>query len=84
MQCRGFLARHGVTADPYHDTAGAARWLMFEAARGVGVIASPLAARLYGLEIVADDGAFGQVHVAVHDRAADAAVPADVHVFHEN
>lgn len=55
VQCRGFLARHGITADPYHDTAGAARWLMFDGARGVGVIASPLAARLYGLEIVAED-----------------------------
>ena len=37
---------------PFYDTAGAARWLVFEGARGVGVIASPLAARLYGLEIV--------------------------------
>ena len=55
VQCRGFLGRIGVTADPYHDTAGAARWLMFEGARGVGVIASPLAARLYGLDIVAED-----------------------------
>jgi prephenate dehydratase/chorismate mutase/prephenate dehydratase len=55
VQCRGFLARHGITPDPYHDTAGAARWLMFDGARGVGVIASPLAARLYGLEIVAED-----------------------------
>ena len=55
MQCRAFLARHGITPDPYHDTAGAARWLMFDGARGVGVVASPLAARLYGLEIVAED-----------------------------
>ena len=55
VQCRGYLARHGITPDPYHDTAGAARWLMFDGARGVGVIASPLAARLYGLEIIAED-----------------------------
>ena len=55
VQCRGFLARHGITPDPYHDTAGAARWLMFDGARGVGVIASPLAARLYGLDIIAED-----------------------------
>ena len=53
-QCRGFLARHGLAAEPYFDTAGAARWLMFEGARGVGVIASPLAAALYGLDIVAE------------------------------
>jgi len=55
VQCRGFLARHGLIADPYYDTAGAARWLMFDGTRAVGAIASPLAARLYGLDIVADD-----------------------------
>ena len=54
-QCRGFLGRHALAPEPFHDTAGAARWLMFEGARGVGVIASPLAARLYGLDIVAAD-----------------------------
>jgi prephenate dehydratase/chorismate mutase len=55
VQCRGFLARHGITPDPYYDTAGAARWLMFEGAAAVAAIASPLAARLYGLEILADN-----------------------------
>jgi len=55
VQCRGFLARHGIAADPYYDTAGAARWLMFDGSRAVGAIASPLAARLYGLEILADE-----------------------------
>jgi prephenate dehydratase/chorismate mutase len=55
VQCRGFLARHGIAADPYYDTAGAARWLMFDGTRAVGAIASPLAARLYGLEVVAED-----------------------------
>ena len=55
VQCRGFLARHGIAADPYYDTAGAARWLMFEGARAVAAIASPLAAKLYGLQILADD-----------------------------
>ena len=54
-QCRGYLARHGFAVEPFYDTAGAARWLMFEGVRGVGVIASPLAASLYGLEIVAED-----------------------------
>lgn len=54
-QCHGFLTRHAIAAEPFHDTAGAARWLMFEGARGTGVIASPLAARLYGLDIVATD-----------------------------
>ena len=54
-QCRGFLAGHGIAAEPFYDTAGAARWLMFEGARAVGVIASPLAAALYGLDMVAED-----------------------------
>jgi prephenate dehydratase/chorismate mutase len=57
VQCRGFLARHGIAPEPYYDTAGAARWLMFEGARAVGAIASPLAAKLYGLEIIADNAA---------------------------
>ena len=54
-QCRGFLARRGLTAEPFYDTAGAARWLMFDGVRSVGVIASPLAATLYGLEVIAED-----------------------------
>jgi prephenate dehydratase/chorismate mutase/prephenate dehydratase len=54
-QCRGFLTRHGISAEPYYDTAGAARWLMFEGLRSIGVIASPLAALLYGLDVVSDE-----------------------------
>lgn len=53
-QCRGFLARHRIVAEPHYDTAGAARWLMFDGSRAVGAIASPLAARLYGLDVVAE------------------------------
>jgi prephenate dehydratase/chorismate mutase len=54
VQCRAFLAAHDLDAQPFYDTAGAARWLMFEGARTAGAIASPLAATLYGLEVVAD------------------------------
>ena len=54
VQCRAFLEANRLDAQPYYDTAGAARWLMFEGARTAGAIASPLAARLYGLEVVAD------------------------------
>ena len=54
-QCRGYLAKHAFAAEPFYDTAGAARGLMFEDAHGVAVIASPLAARLYGLDIIAED-----------------------------
>lgn len=53
-QCRAFLAAHGLEGKPFYDTAGAARWLMFEGSRTAGAIASPLAATLYGLEVVAD------------------------------
>ena len=53
-QCRAFLAAKGLDAQPFYDTAGAARWLMFEGVRTAGVIASPLAATLYGLDVVAD------------------------------
>lgn len=54
VQCRAFLEAHRLDAQPYYDTAGAARWLMFEGVRTAGAIASPLAARLYGLEVLAD------------------------------
>jgi prephenate dehydratase/chorismate mutase/prephenate dehydratase len=54
VQCRAFLEAHRLDAQPFYDTAGAARWLMFEGLRTAGVIASPLAARLYGLEVLAD------------------------------
>jgi len=54
-QCRHFIAQRGLDAQPFFDTAGAARWLMFEGRRGVGVIASPLAASLYGLNVLAHD-----------------------------
>jgi len=54
VQCRAFLETHRLDAQPYYDTAGAARWLMFEGVRTAGAIASPLAASLYGLEVLAD------------------------------
>ena len=53
-QCRAFLAANDLDPHPFYDTAGAARWLMFEGDRTAGVIASPLAATLYGLEVVAE------------------------------
>jgi chorismate mutase / prephenate dehydratase len=54
VQCRAFLDAHHLDAQPYYDTAGAARWLMFEGARTAAAIASPLAAGLYGLEVLVD------------------------------
>ena len=53
-QCEGYLNRNGYTAVPWYDTAGSAKDLAAHPAEGVGVIASRLAAQVYGLEIVAE------------------------------
>ncbi|MDF1512853.1 MAG: prephenate dehydratase [Anaerolineae bacterium] len=51
-QCQRYLLRHGITPEPAFDTAGSARDLAANPEPGVAVIASALAADLYGLEIV--------------------------------
>ena len=54
-QCQRYLNRHGLRAEPAFDTAGSARDLAAcpeGTQRGVAVIASALAAELYGLEIL--------------------------------
>ena len=53
-QCEGFLNRRGYTAVPWYDTAGSAKDLAERPEPGVAVIASRLAAQVYGLEIVAE------------------------------
>ena len=53
-QCEGFLNRNGYTAVPWYDTAGSAKDLAANPEAGVAVIASRLAARVYGLEILAE------------------------------
>jgi prephenate dehydratase len=54
-QCQRYLARHGLQPEPAFDTAGSARDLAAEPEAGVGVIASELAAELYGLEVLDRD-----------------------------
>ena len=54
-QCRSFLTRHKLEMKPFYDTAGAARWLAAERPHGVGVLASRLASKLYGLEIIKEN-----------------------------
>jgi len=54
-QCQRYLERHGLTAVPAFDTAGAARDLADEPEPGVAVVASALAAGLYDLEIIDPD-----------------------------
>jgi len=51
-QCERYLARRGLEAIPHFDTAGSARDLAANPEPGTGVIASALAAELYGLEIL--------------------------------
>jgi prephenate dehydratase len=51
-QCQRYLTRHGLEPVAAFDTAGSARDLASKPEDGVGVIASELAAEMYGLEIV--------------------------------
>ncbi len=54
-QCESYLNRRKLTAVPWYDTAGSAKDLAAEPEAGIAVIASRLAAEVYGLEIV-DEG----------------------------
>jgi prephenate dehydratase len=54
-QCQRYLNRHGLKGEPTFDTAGSARDLAETRESGVAVIASELAAELYGLEILDRD-----------------------------
>ncbi len=54
-QCQRYLSRYGLKPEPAFDTAGSARDLAANPERDVGVIASALAAELYGLEVIATD-----------------------------
>jgi prephenate dehydratase len=52
-QCRNFLKKHGIAPLVHADTAGAAKEIAEEGERSVGAIASSLAARIYGLKVLA-------------------------------
>lgn len=54
-QCDQYLRRHGLEPVPWYDTAGAARDLVAEPDPETAVIASQLAASLYGLDILGRD-----------------------------
>jgi prephenate dehydratase len=53
-QCERYLASHGMEPVPTYDTAGSAKDLAAVPEPGVAVIAGELAARIYGLEILAN------------------------------
>jgi prephenate dehydratase len=72
-QCQRYLKRHGLVAEPAFDTAGSARDLAAKPEPGVGAIASELAAKLYGLEILEpgiEDYAFNYTRFFVLSREA--------------
>lgn len=54
-QCRLFLERHGIVGEAYVDSAGAAAELAAHPEPGLGVLASDLAADIYGLDVLARD-----------------------------
>lgn len=70
-QCERFINRHGWQAVPWYDTAGSAKELAAAPAPGVAVIASLLAAEIYGLEVLApgiEDLAFNYTRFFVLGR----------------
>ncbi|HET7409076.1 MAG TPA: prephenate dehydratase [Paracoccaceae bacterium] len=54
-QCKGFLARHGLSAVVGADTAGSARQVAEAADPARAAIASRLAGEIYGLDLLAED-----------------------------
>ena len=54
-QSAGFLKMHGITGIAAADSAGAARELVESGIRHQGVLASELAAEIYGLDVLASD-----------------------------
>ncbi|WP_127106638.1 prephenate dehydratase [Pararhodobacter zhoushanensis] len=54
-QARGFLQNHGIRAEAAADSAGAAAELAKHRTPGHGVLASEMAAQIYGLEVLATD-----------------------------
>jgi len=54
-QCRHWLRAHGISQISYPDTAGAAALVAERGELNVAALAPPLAAEIYGLDIVADN-----------------------------
>lgn len=71
-QCGEFLVSLGVELVPEYDTAGAGKRIAEERRVGEAAIASPRAARLYGLEVLAD-----RIQSYPDNRTRFAAISAD-------
>ncbi|XP_021734879.1 arogenate dehydratase/prephenate dehydratase 2, chloroplastic-like [Chenopodium quinoa] len=54
-QCEHTLAKFGVTREAVDDTAGAAKFVAFNKLKDAGAVASAAAARIYGLNVLAED-----------------------------
>lgn len=54
-QCRSTLRKHGLTPHPEADTAGSARIVSQSSDRSIAAIASTLAAKTYGLDIILEN-----------------------------
>ncbi len=54
-QCESFLETLGAERHAFYDTAGAARWVAEQGDPVRAAIAGPLAAELYGLEVLRED-----------------------------
>ena len=79
-QARGFLTRHGITAESAADSAGAAADLARSRTPGEGVMASELAAGIHGLEVLArdiEDHHHNTTRFLIMGRQADMARRAD-------
>ena len=53
-QCRAFLAKHGIKGEAAADNAGAAAEVAASGTTDTGALASALAAKTYGLEVLAE------------------------------
>ncbi|MBL7662944.1 prephenate dehydratase [bacterium] len=51
-QCKNFLSRNKLEAEAFYDTAGSAMMLRQKSLKGTACIASILAGKLYGLEVI--------------------------------
>jgi len=72
-QCRNFLKKHGIAPLVHADTAGAAKEVAEEGEKNVAAIASSLAARIYGLKVLAkniEDADHNTTRMLVFSREA--------------
>lgn len=54
-QCQAFIKKHGLSENSFYDTAGAAKWVAQQEEASNCAIASALAAKVYGLDVLAQN-----------------------------